>query len=99
MARAVARHLETEARDVVARGAHGHKLDAAATRGERQGPQRVRTAPVEQPVKAAHGDVHTVLVQFLDEALERLVVLELLVWDVLDCRSFQRHLNAPFLQA
>ena len=100
LARTVTRHFETEAGDVVARGADGHEFDAATARGERQRPERVAPSPVDEVVEFADDDVGTAGVELFDEFFEGLVVFELVVGDRLDLRAFcYCHLSAPFLQA
>ena len=100
LARTVASHFKSEAGNVVACSAYGHKLNAAAAGGKRQRPQRVAAPPVDEVVQLGHNHVGAVLIELLHQFLVSLVVLKLLVGEGLNLGSlFYFHANAPFLQA
>ena len=99
LTRGGAGHFKPEPGKIVARGAHGHELDAAAARGERQRPEAVAATPLNHIVEASHHDVGAVAAQLLHHPLEVFVVVEILVAHRLYLRLPYFHSSAPFRQA
>lgn len=93
------RDFKPEPGKIVAGGTHGHELDAAAARGERQRPKAVAAAPLDQVVEAPDDDVRPVCAQFARHVLKVFVVVEILVFHRLDLRHLYFHSKAPFRQA
>ncbi len=74
LAWAGAGYLKAETRKIVSGSSHTHKLNATAAGGKGEGPQRVRTTPVDYFVEHTHHNTYPVFSEFIGICLQPVVV-------------------------